>query len=172
MHYTFTPQTFYDIFILCFSWEERSNDLRSSYTTVDKVATILNRLGILSDKQKGAISKDKRTQSLFVMRSGFWGVAEGSLTELKNSQKNLIFRSDYTRDVNRERMMRNTHIFISAVGKAYATTIEQRYANVVTKEAYLGELARRDTEFKTGASRASASTNYRKRLAQELEEGV
>ena len=63
MPYTFVPQTFYDVFILCFSWEPdpHGNDLRYSWTTVDKVAKILKRLGVLTDKQKRALSKDRRT---------------------------------------------------------------------------------------------------------------
>lgn len=172
MSYVFTPQSFFDIFVLCFSWEPdpHQDDPRWSWTTVDKVAAVLSRLKILSDKQKKAASRDRRTQSIFVMKSKFCGAGQCDRQVLRNDPKMLAFICEVGDDLNRERMLRNMRVFITAAGRAYAAKLEQRYSNVVTKEAYLAELAVRDAEFTSGAAHAAASDNYRRRLYQELSE--
>lgn len=172
MPFSFTPQMFYDVFVLSFSWEPdpHRNDLRWSWTTVDKVGTILHRLDVLSAKQKKAISKDRRTQSLFIMKSAFWGKGHSSSWLLEVVPKNLVIVCEASQDLDRVRMLRDMRIFITPAGRAYAAKIESRYANMVTKEAYLAELAKRAAEFKTQAAHAAAAGAYRRRLEQELTE--
>lgn len=86
MPITVTPQVFFDLFVLCLSWQWGEDRLTHMWTTVDKVARILAGLGILTEKQRKVLYKDRRTQSLFAMKCGYIS----SLFEAEGGEKLMM----------------------------------------------------------------------------------
>ncbi|MFH1233070.1 MAG: hypothetical protein V1649_00235 [Patescibacteria group bacterium] len=133
---TITPEVFFDIFILCLSWQ------KTCYTTVDHVGLILFRLGIITKKQRTNLSKDWRTQSIFIR----------NISRPPNYRKNqirfdadtildtktkLVLNLDPVLDINRMRLMRDYKLYLTAVGEKYANSIKSKYSSLITKERYL-----------------------------------
>ena len=90
------------------------------------------------------------------MKSEFRAIGHGSSGQLPGLPKNLVITCDLAEDLNRERMLRNMRMYITDAGRKYAGQIEERYAKVVTKEAYLAELARREAQSREPQERVFA----------------
>jgi hypothetical protein len=178
MAITITPQVFFDLFVLCLSWQWDERRLTHMWTTVDKVVRILAGLGILTDKQRKLLYRDRRTQSLFRKSCGY---IPSNLQEYQDGEKrNLVLRSvkllvvshDSAGDFSRERLLRDYRIFMSQHGKMYAESLEAKYAQVITCESYRAECARQEAELADPKARAAVSKRYRQRVEDETSAGA
>jgi hypothetical protein len=168
-----TPQAFFEMFVICLSWQWDEARLTHMWTTVDKVSRILSGLGILSDKQRTALFKDLRTQSLFAMKCGQISstLVESEDGEKRNTVLNsknwLVVNHDFARDFSRKRLLRDYRIYLSRKGKTYAESLEAKYAHVITRESYRAECARQEAELANERARAAVSKRYRERVEEE-----
>lgn len=165
-----TPDKFFDIFVLCLYWQWDDVSLNYCWTTVDKVVRILHGLDIVSSKQRKALSKDLRTQSVFAMRSVVFvssldcekpGVRRD---ELLNDSKRLIVYAG-SGVFNRERMLRDKRILLTRRGVEYAKSIEARYADVVTMVSYAEEIIRQELD--KDAAMGAIMSRYREKVRRE-----
>ena len=167
---TITPQTFFELFVLCLSWQHDFENLKKNWTTVDKVVRILHELDILTDKQRKVLYKDRRTQHLFMSRSAKFTTAVGSnggerREEILNSQAPLALVCDLVIDIDRQRLLRDQRIYLTRKGLAMAQAVESRYAAVIDKDKYFGVI-------EMWASRGDVAmgaiiTAYRAKVARE-----
>lgn len=172
-----TPDVFFDLFVLCLSWQWDPKSLTFAWTTVDKVVRILHGLDIVSDKQRRVLYRDKRTQGLFRMRSLFMfgrspeGCSGEKREGVLNSRFRLVISVPMASDVNRERMLRDYHIYLTRRGKLYAGSIEAKYRDFITSERYFAEIERQGT-FLDRSEAALVMENYRARVNRETDEGA
>lgn len=168
-----TPQVFFELFVLCLSWQWDEARLTHMWTTVDKVSRILAGLRILTEKQRKALFKDRRTQSLFAMKCGYISslFQESEDGEKRNmvlvSQKLLLVSHDSTKNFSRERLLRDYRIYMSHRGKTFAESLEAKYANAITRESYRAECAKQEAELADQRARAAVSQRYRQRVEEE-----
>src|SRR3989344_3209579 len=173
MKISVTPQSFFDLFILCLSWQWDETRLTNMFTTVDKVVRILTGLEILTEKQRKVLSKDRRTQSLFAMKCGFISstfaqTEDGEKRNMVLMSKNLLLVShDPAKEMSRERLLRDCRIFMSHRGKAYADSLQAKFAHVITRESYRFECDRQDMELNSPQAKAVVMKKYRARVDEE-----
>lgn len=168
-----TPEKFFDLFVLCLSWQWDDGSMNTCLTTVDKVVRILNGLGIITDKQRRVLYKDRRTQSLFVMRSRVITAAiDSSETkfgfrreEFLAAPQRLLVYCGFTEDLNRERLLRDRHTVLTRKGVEYAKSIEARYANIITMESYAAEIERQG--FAEDKAMGAIMMRYRAQVSRE-----
>lgn len=179
MAITITPQVFFDLFVLCLSWQWDGSRLTHMWTTVDKVVRILAGLEILTEKQRKVLFQDRRTQSLFAVKCGylssnFQHYGDGEKRNLVlTSQKLLLVSHDSATDFSRKRLLRDYRIFMSDRGRLHAQSLEETYAGLITRESYLAECARQETALGDRRRRAAVLSRYRQRVEEETEgEGV
>lgn len=175
MTITITPQVFFDLFILCLSWQWDESRLTHMWTTVDKVVRILAGLEILTEKQRKVLFRDRRTQSLFAMKCGYspsnfreYGDGEKRNMVLM-SQKLLVVSHDSAADFSRKRLLRDYRIFMSHRGRLHAESLEAKYANVINRESYCAECARQAAELADPKARSAVSKRYRQRVEEETD---
>jgi len=168
MSYTVTPQSFFDLYVLAAYWLNPEADFRVNrgWNTVDKVCRILNGLGVLSDKQRKAVYKDRRTQSLFLMKSKVVAFGHFDNHTIAASGKILVIADDLAKELNREKMLRNMRIYLTEAGRTYARSIEAKYASVCTRERFLVENDRQEAMI-TERAKAAVVPKYNKRVEQE-----
>ena len=172
MQIQITPQVFFDLFILCLSWQWDEKSMRYMFTTVDKVVRILSGLGILTDRQRKVLYKDRRTQVLFLKNCGFVSsideAGDGRKRQVVlSSREPLVISHDPTRDFSYKRMLRDYRIFLSRSGKAYADSIEHKYSSIVTHYLYQAECDTQEESIKNSKVKAKLIFNYRVRVAEE-----
>ena len=160
-----TPQTFFDIFVLCLSWQWNPVSSRHMWTTVDKVVRILNGLGIITDQQKEILYKNKVLQQLFLRKSSHPPGHDYSAHLVLPSPSLIVIGYDFAKDMNRLRLLRDYRIYLTARGKQYAQSIESQYAKVITAEKYHEEI-KRQGELEDGA-KAAVMSKYRDRVEEE-----
>lgn len=180
-----TPPVFVDLLILCLSWEWEDGvdkfraqlgksdvtELRfpeqRGFTTVDKILRILVGLGIVTDKQKRVLYKSRPLQSLVLRRLAT--ATYGDIHSFrKQTQKDLVLRCDPVEDINREKMLRTMHFFISETGETTARSLVDKYRSVITKEQYLAEIKLQEARLPKGSSkRAAVIDRYRQRVEEE-----
>lgn len=170
---TVTPPIFFDLFVLCLSWQWDESSLTAMFTTVDKVVRILAGLGILTKKQRKVLFKDRRTQSLFAMKCG--RISSNFQEDEDGEKRNIVLKSRYllvvshdsTKDFSRERMLRDYRIYLSHRGKAHADSLQAKYGHVVTRESYRFECDRQEMELKSPQAKAAVMKEYRARVDEE-----
>jgi hypothetical protein len=171
-----TPECFVEVFLLCFYWEHggfteyetRNGSMvcRRSHTTVDHVLKILGSAGFLTSSQIKMV-RDKRAGLLhqrafarfcgttYVVNDRLWIVAR--------------YRISPGAAIPLAKLIRNIQIELTDTGIERINGLEKKYAEYISKEAYIAEAKRIDQLF-TDVASASASTLYRKRIEAELKE--
>ena len=159
-----TPQKFFDLFILCLSWQWSPFILNRAWTTVDKVSRILCGLGIITGRQRANLYKDPRVQSVFM--KSIYRVPAHRLNYhmLMDNPSKLIVSLDAVSDINRRRLLRDYRLYLTQAGKKYADRIADDYSPV-TRKMYFDEIERQG-ELKS----AAITTRYRQKVEAETEE--
>lgn len=186
-----TPERFFDLFMLGLFWQSKGiGNWVQSFTTVDKVSRILEGLGVVTAKQRKSLFKDRHIQHLFLRNlervhplGADYRQRQGRLVRvdedtsqqvLANSQMLLVYRADMQRDINRERLLRDYHLHLTAMGMAFAQSKEAEYASVVTRDKYLEEEERQRLMYETlrneAARRAAVMIRYKEKVTRETGE--
>ncbi|MFC1630085.1 hypothetical protein ACFL06_00945 [Patescibacteria group bacterium] len=176
-----TPQVFFDLFMLCFSWQWREDDPGRAYTTVDKIARILHGLGIITERQRARLHRDLRAQNLFLKHAEIlplhitasikigkrkretWGQA------VLRASSFLVINKEPGKPINRKRLLRDLRFYLTGAGKQYADSIAEKYAPIVTKEAYFEEDKRQQENWDSKRA-AGVMKKYRQKLQREEED--
>jgi len=175
-----TPLVFYDLFLLAASWEWHNDTIPGTSITVDKVARMLVGLGIMTPKQKKALSRDRRVQTLFMChltQQNSDAAFKVSPTQIKGSTldailsttTDLVVRRDFAQEtLNRERLLRDMRIHLTRTGVDHAAALEDQYASHLTREQYLAEVVRQEaTAPRTRGGRAAMMQQYHARVDRE-----
>lgn len=144
------------------------------WTTVDKVVRILVGLGLVTEKQRKLISKDRRVQSLFAMKSGFISSVVSDAdkrAEVLAWPKPLVATYDHAREISRERLLRDTRLYLSTRGAEIATSLQAKYAGIITRETYLAECTKQEAEFESRGDKIKGAIVKRYRGNVEKETG-
>lgn len=169
-----TAQRFFELFILCLSWQWEPSSLTHTWTTVDKVARVLHGLGILSAKQRKTLYRDRQVQGIFLARSRWcYTTALGEETkkdEVLSTQICLVVCVPLATAPSRERMLRDYHIHLTHKGKVNATTPEEKYAGILTREKYFAEIERQELLLPNKEAKSAVIARYREKVIQECKE--
>lgn len=183
-----TPEVFVDLMRLCLTWEwehamdrvkashNRKHPLQATqlgWTTVDKIVRILHGLEIVTKKQRSVLYKDQRLQHLVLRNTETVGGASWGLSSvLANTTRDFVLQSNPADSLNREKMLRNMHFYITSQGQTAANRILIKYASVITKERYAAEIERQEELLNRNPARVvSIMGNYHKRVTEETEGG-
>ncbi len=180
------PDEFYDLFCLCLYWQWNENDLRSCWTTVDKVARVLNQMDMLKDKERRLLSKDRRVQHLFLRRSTLLSLSailpptgfshnrgtfldwDKRRDDLLATNSELIINVQLTSEVNRERMLRDYRIYMTQRGARRARDVEPAWAARIDKDRYAAKCEELSLGL-TDEAIAAMIRHYRERVSRETE---
>lgn len=166
-----TAHVFYDIFMLCHAWQSKGSEPQHAYTTVDKVVRILCGLSILTEKQRKTLFRDSKLQSLFLKSATLYESGTGFFRPTEQFMDNVRLNiclpgsSERREQLNRERMLRDYRIYITARGIKYGLGGEAQYADVITREGYFAEIERQGP-LKEGAQ-APIIKKYKDRVLEE-----
>lgn len=162
---------FTNLFLLALWWQTRdSSRLQDRHTTVDAAARVFVGLGVLSAKLKTSLRKDSLLQSHFRRNIDECRLSDEDRTiaaDWAATQRPMFVRHDAAKgEIDRERMLRDTRIYISEAGEKRAAMLEARYASLLTAERYLEKraemMAAFEAEVPEGA-RPFVAKVYRKR---------
>lgn len=182
-----TPTEFFELFFLCLYWQWDERSLNYCWTTVDKVARLLKELGLLKEKERRALAKDRRVQHLF-LRNGFC-VAFNSIEVQMKFSHNRGWYADYdkrrenilamdhlflinypiTGEINRVRMLRDYRMYLTYKGVAHAKTLEAKWAIKIDRARYLAKCEELELDIPTKAGKATVMSRYRERVDKETE---
>jgi len=164
-----TPQKFFDIFCLCLYWQTNfDNVYLKRWTTVDKVARILEQLKIISTKQREILYKDWRVQRIFsksiaIPPVGIWD----EKTFKFDNRAILLIRAEPCDWRNPRRILMNIRLFLSERGKEYCEGKIQEYETIISKKMYLDQCEKDKKKQKPAAGAIMA--NYLETVEERLE---
>lgn len=136
-----TPEVLLDMLVIVLFWrsiESGSSTDGRSFTTVDHLRRILERLGMMTIKQGNALCKDQRVQRLFRRNTEFAysGAPAGDAVWLTRKLLVAKVASDDCLDADPTKMLRNYRVLITANGKKEAREILSKYSDTLfTREA-------------------------------------
>lgn len=145
-----TPESFFELFLLCLSWQADLYRRYGNWTTVDKVARILWLEEVITRKQRRTLFLDKRVQQIFKRHAELMYVLPGVVYEdrVAQSTQPLVIPLEHGLDIDPERMLRDCRIYITIRGMEMAQeNLAVRYHRVITKQRYDGRL-QDDREFR------------------------
>ena len=172
-----TPEVFIDMLILVLAWRTAEYDADGrSFTTVDHVRSILERLELLTKKQGAALFKDARVQRLF-RRSAVMAYSGAALTnDVWATRKPLVclVPSDDRADADPLKMLRNYRVLITSVGREGAPGLASKYADTAFTEEGVEAIeqvfkAERKAFDERGATGPTIA-NYNAKVAGEADE--
>lgn len=165
-----TPSVFFELFILCLSWQWDPTSFNKTFTTVDKVSRILRALGLIKKSQRQNLYLDRRVQFLFIRHSHIVRSGTGLTTtgEILNVPRPLVIALPLGPDINRNRILRDRRIHLTFAGKKTAATLEGKYAPYITREKY--QAACLEDKAKKPKAMGAVASRYRARVALETEE--
>lgn len=160
---------FTNLFLLALWWQTRdSSRLQDRHATVDAVARIFVELGVLNARLKTGLRKDSLLQAHFRRNIELFRVGDEDRTisdDRAATQRPMFIRHDMAKGVvDRERMLRDTRVYITEAGEARAAAIEVRYAHLLTAERYLAKREEMRAAFKAEVperDRPSVAEAYR-----------
>jgi hypothetical protein len=172
-----TPQVFFDLFVLCLSWQHDFTNLSRDYTTVDKVARILHGIGIVTDLQRRKLYKDRRVQSLFARKTAKFPLTtrDGRLgreglalrrEEVLSATAMLAMFVDVNEPINKQRMLRDQRLYLTRRGLEHGQAVAPRYSAVVDREKYSAEEKRQDAMLEE-RSKGAVLKRYRAKVEDE-----
>ena len=176
-----TPDNFVDAFILCLSWQWNAKDgLTHTWTTVDKVFRILKGLGVVTEHQTLYLVQDVRVgvpyqrrllRSCTILYRNSFEAGEMAHVVLRADSKLVIVTQDVSRGPKfLAHLVRDQRIYLTLKGLKYAKTLEERFAESLTRDAYLAEDVRQAEHFASSAAHTAASIQYRKRTSHAIDE--
>jgi len=166
-----TIQDFFNLFVLCLSWQWNPISREKIYTTVDKVARILCGLGIIDEKCKKNLFKDRRLQGLFRVkcRTFYHSLVGDNINLILESSSILLIRGSITGDMSYAKVLKDTRIYMTPVGKKLAEQLEERYSSIITEQMYFEECKRQDDLLKNRSScLGPVMENYRMKVRVAL----
>lgn len=153
-------QYIFDLFILCFSWQWEKDFYNGMWTTMERVALILQALGILTNQQRDKLRNNKEIQAKFaanicrpvldysVNKTHYvWDGINANPRQrqiIVNAPKKLVLTIDPQKNINYQQLLKNYRIHLTGKGNAYAEKITGKYAAVIDSDQYLDELRRQN----------------------------
>lgn len=175
MEGTLTRRQFYDLFLLCLYWQSDPDHPMSCWTTVDKVARILNELGLLDDKGRKTLFRDTALQGYFWQQAEIKPFEMALKDALEASKKEILIQVSSERAIdpdrfNKSRLVRDEHLFITARGAKIAKVqLESQYGEALTLETYFEQVQKDREAFNLldEVAQKSIFKRYRERVKQE-----
>jgi hypothetical protein len=172
-----TPQVFLDLFCICLLWYEDKAHEKHKFYTVDGVARILERMGIISNIQRKSLYKDSRVQRLFmnslVILPAYCHYKDYTdhrdRVKVLNEKALLELRQDHTKNINSQRLLRDYKLNLTDKGKRFATDIIEKYSSVLFEGDFLEAVEKLNVKRDKGAM-ASIMENYKKKVDKETDE--
>ncbi len=181
-----TPQTLYDIVLLCCVWDwntaavkaerERAADPQSLVspfrfyrTTADKIVRILRGLELLSDVQVKSIRSDAAIHLYFSRKTKQLHTGSLDRYDLLSPKECIIFCADMSKKMNRARLLRDIVLIPTSAGHTAAETLVSRYAPQITRGRYEAEMLRQEEVFRgvSEAGRGAMMKRYHSRVEEE-----
>lgn len=148
----------FDLFILCLSWQWDPSYYNGMWTTMDRVKLVLQKLGIITEKQRRTMHLNKEVQNKFLLHiarpvldysiGNAEYVWDGENTTFKQRQiildspKRLAITINLQYRISPDQLLKSYKIHLTRRGNKYAASIAKRYAGIIDSGQYLAELRR------------------------------
>jgi hypothetical protein len=128
-------------------YEDKAHDKHKFYT-VEAVSRILEKLKIINKNQRLGLYKDSRVQTLFynnvVILPAYCHQKQyvDYMDRVKTLQKKafLELRQEYTKNINKLRLLRDYRISLTETGKLKAISLLEKYKDYISQYVFLEAL--------------------------------
>ncbi len=167
---TVNPEVFVDLFLLCLWWQTKDADRDSHrWTTVDSVVKTLAELGLISEAVKKGVRKNIDLQNLMRRNTDVRSLVAEFQPVYDAANRLFLYRGNDHLEVERARLLRDRHIYLTAVGVRKAAEIEGKYSSFLTSAVYLKKRAEIEAQFEEMREKAlvAVAARYREKCAND-----
>lgn len=169
-----TPLVFVELMTLLLGWRDRETRRGNRFTTADHLREILERVGMISERQGRNLFKDTTLQRYFkrqcAVAQGYDGSTYNDLVSI--TKLSLLVRvpdSDFA-NFNSMKMLRSYSVLITDAGLKQHAALEEKYIDTPFRREVvlvLEDEMRALWDAKRDAARAAAIERYNDKVAKE-----